>query len=73
MKKNQMEYRIRFDENYNGRGEFFVFEYRSNGDDEWNLDSAFKVLGDEADGMISYQALTKIRHLMDMGIHFRFI
>lgn len=56
--------RIRYEENYNGRGEHFIFEIKKG--DDWGLDKAFKLIGDNAD-LISYQALTEIRDLQDLG------
>ena len=73
-KKNQLECRIRYVENWNGQGEYFVFENKWTDEDEWGLDTAFKLLdyGEGKGNVISYQALTKIRELQKLGIPFRF-
>ena len=70
MKKPKLVCRIRYEENWNGRGEHFIFEnkWTNEGDDEWGLDTAYKLIDDR----ISYQALTKIRQLIDLGIEFYF-
>ena len=82
MKKPQYEVRIRYDENWNGQGEYFVFEGKWTDEKEWGLDSAFKLLDyrdengnvheqDKA-AVLNYQALTKIRELQKIGIPFYF-
>lgn len=68
MKKAKYEVRIRYDEDWNGQGEHFVFEGKWTFGTEWELDTAFKLI----DNMISYQALTKIRQLKKLGIDFYF-
>ena len=66
--EKRFEERIRYDENYNGRGEYFVFEGKYTDEDEWGLDTAYGLNNDR----ISYQALTKIRELIKHGTPFRF-
>lgn len=60
--------RIRYDENWNGEGEHFVFEGKWSNEDEWGLVSAFPLKND----MIHYTALTKIREMKSLGIDFYF-
>lgn len=69
--------RIRYCENWNDRGEYFVFEIKSS-DGTYSLDCAFK-LWDYNDGeteegacMVHYTALTKIREWQKMGMTFYF-
>lgn len=66
--ENRYECRIRYDEDWNGRGECFVFEGKWTDEDEWGLDTAYALIDDK----ISYEALTKIRELMRNGVHFYF-
>ena len=76
--KKRFQERIRYDENWNDEGEHFVFEGKWTDEDEWSLDSAFKLFdyknGDyfEKGSLINYQALTKIRELMKCGTEFWF-
>lgn len=73
-KEPRLIVRIRYDKNWNDKGEHFVFENRTPDEDEWGLDSAFP-LCDVEDGeivrgkgdLIHYTALTKIRELMKWG------
>lgn len=60
--------RIRYDEDYDGRGEAYVFECKWTHDNEWSLDCAYYL----RDDMISYEALTKIRELKRNGVEFTF-
>lgn len=73
-KKDHLEVRIRYVENWNGQGEHFVFENKWTNEDEWGLDTAFKLLdyNGKKGEVVSYQALTKIRELMTLGVPFRF-
>ena len=80
-KKEKLECRIRYDKDWNGQGEHFVFEDKWTDEDEWGLDSAFPVceikdgnlsVGHGDGTLISYQALTKIRDLLRMGVSVRF-
>lgn len=75
--------RIRYVENWNGgdgTGEYFLFEGKWSDEDDshWGLDTAFKLLDLDYKGihekgvLLNYQALTKIRELMKMGIDFYF-
>lgn len=73
-KKDHLEVRIRYVEDWDGQGEYFVFENKWTNEDEWGLDTAFKLLdyNGKKGEVVSYQALTKIRELMKLGIPFRF-
>lgn len=70
MAKPKLVYRIRYDENWDGNGEYVVFESRraNKCGDEWGLDTAYKVIDDR----ISHEALLKVRQLIDLGIKFYF-
>lgn len=71
---NKLECRIRYDENYMNNGEHYVFENKWTNEEEWGLDTAFKLYdhdGKKGD-LINYQALTKIRDLRKMGISYYF-
>lgn len=59
--------RIRYDENWNGHGEYFCFEIKS--ENEWGLDTAFRLIDDR----LSYQALTKVREWMRNGVDFHWV
>lgn len=69
-KKAMYEERIRYVENWNGNGEYFLFEGKWSNEEEWGLDTAFKCLDyhGEKGAVVSYQALTKIRELQRMGV-----
>lgn len=73
-KKDHLECRIRYVEDWNGEGEHFVFENKWTNEDEWGLDTAFKLIDykDLKGELVNYRALTKIRELMKLGIHFYF-
>ena len=75
-KKSHLECRIRYDENWRGQGEYFVFEnkWTNEGDDAWGLDTAFKLRpnGNKEGELVHYTALTKIRELQRLGIPFYF-
>lgn len=60
--------RIRYDENWNGEGEHFIFEGKWSNEDNWGFVSAFQLMNN----MIHYTALTKIRELKNLGIEFYF-
>ena len=65
MAKAKLQCRIRYDENYRDTGkEYYVFETKWTTEEEWGLDTAFPV----KDDMISYQALTRVRETMKLGI-----
>jgi len=64
----RLECRIRYEADWCGRGEHFIFENKWTNEDEWGFDTAFKLV----DERLSYEALTKIRELMRMGIDFYF-
>lgn len=75
----KLECRIRYVENWGGQGEYFVFENKWTDETEWGLDSAFPCVSYEngelvcgKGDMLNYQALTKVRELMKLGIHFYF-
>jgi len=64
----RLECRIRYEEDWKGQGEYYIFENKWTNEEEWGLDTAFALKDDR----ISYEALTKVRELMKMGIHFYF-
>lgn len=66
--------RIRYDEDWRGDGEHFVFEGKWTNEDEWGLDTAFKLFDykGEKGVLLNYQCLTKIRELNRMQIPFYF-
>ena len=66
--------RIHYDADWHGMGEYFIFETKWTNEEEWGLDTAFKLLdyNDEPGAVISYKALTKIREWTRLGIDFYF-
>lgn len=82
MAKRKLQCRIRYEENWNERGEYFIFENKWTDEDSWGLDSAFPlldyrgedgtVLEQDKGAVLHYTALTKIRELQNMGIEFYF-
>ena len=74
--KPHYEERIRYEENWHGEGEHYIFEgkWKNEPETDWSLDTAFKLF--DYDGrkgeLINYQAITKIRELMKLGIPFYF-
>ena len=52
----------------NNEGEWYNFEIRQNEDDNFGLDTSFRLV----DGRLNYQALTKIRELMKLGYRIYF-
>ena len=72
------EERIRYEENWHGEGEHYIFEGKWSDEDSWGLDTAFKLFDIDYKGyhgkgeLINYQALTKIRELLKMRIPFYF-
>ena len=71
---HKLQGRIRYDENFHGDGEHFVFEVKWPNEKEWGLDMAFKLLDYEKEkgAVVSYQALTKVREWMKLGVDFHF-
>ena len=74
----RFEGRIRYVENWNGKGEHFVFENHWT-DEEWGLECAFPLVriedGDMVIGegeLIHYTALTKIREWKKLNVPFYF-
>ena len=73
-KETYLEGRIRYEENYNGQGEYFIYELKWSDEDEWGLDIAFKLRDTEVDGvvykgeLVHYQAITKIREWKRCGV-----
>lgn len=69
-----LEARIRYVEDWNGQGEYYVFENKWTNEEEWGLDVAFKLQdsAEEKGVLLHYEALTKIRELMNLGIPFYF-
>ena len=73
-----LEGRIRYVADWDGRGEFFLFETKHKDGTEWSLESAFKLLDYDHDGihrkaeLISYQALSQIRQWHMNGIPYHF-
>ena len=76
MSKEKLMGRIHYEEDWHGLGEHFIFDtkWSNEGEDDWGLDTAFKLLdyNGEAGAVISYKAITKIREWQRMGIDFRF-
>ena len=71
MYNSDLEGRIRYVEDWNGRGEHYLFELKHKKEEpsEWGLDTAFKII----DGnLVSFQALTTIREWKHLDIPFRF-
>ena len=72
--KPKLEGRIKYVEDFDD-SEAFVFETKHTDEDEWGLDTAFTLIprdDDPHNDLISYQALTKIREWMRIGISVRF-
>lgn len=74
-KEKKMIGRISYVENWNNQGEYYVFEWKFEDEENWSFESAFPlcewkdgktVLG--SGNMIHYTALTKIREWMKLGI-----
>jgi len=74
MAKDKLQCRIRYEEDWNGQGEYFIFENKWTNEDHWGLDTAFKLRDSETEkgALIHYTALTKIRELQALGIEFYF-
>lgn len=82
-KKRKQIGRIRYDENFHGGGEHFVFEWKWNDEPNtaWSMECAFALL-ELSDGklnvgkgngeLINYQALTKVREWLKMGMDIYF-
>ena len=67
-KKNRLQGRIRYEENYMDSGEHFIFELKYEDEEEWGMCKAFPL----KDDIIHYTALTQIREWQDLGIEFWF-
>ena len=70
----KLQGRIRYEENWNGRGEYFVYETKWSNEKEWGLDTAFNLLdyGEEKGAVVRYEAVTKIREWMRQGVEVHF-
>lgn len=62
-----IEGRIRYDENWLGQGEHYVYEIRQKGE-EWSLECAFPVINNA----VHYEAITRIREWMKLGVDIHF-
>lgn len=67
-KKAKLVGRIRYEENWNGQGEYFIFENKWTDEEDWGLEMAVPCVDDR----IHYTALTKIREWQNLGIEFYF-
>ena len=67
-KKNKLIGRIRYEEDWNGRGEYYIFENKWSNEEEWGLECAFPLVND----MVHYEALTLIRQWQRLGMEFYF-
>lgn len=76
-KEREMVGRIRYDENWHGEGEHYVFEFKFEDEDDncWSMESAFPLVSFKDGEMICgsgdfihYTALTKIREWQKQGI-----
>ena len=67
-RKAKLQGRIRYVEDWNGRGEHYLFESKWSDENEWGLDTAFHL----EDDMIHYTALTKVREWLRLGVDVRF-
>ena len=70
MRKEAKIGRIRYDENWHGEGEHYVFEWKWGEDDpEWKFQMAAPIISDrEHSNMIHFTALTQIREWQRVGI-----
>lgn len=68
MAKRKLQGRIRYVEDWHGRGEHYLFEVKWSDEKEWGLDTAYGLIEDA----IHYTALTKIREWQNLGIEFWF-
>ena len=66
MSKHRLIGRIRYVEDWFGRGEHFVFETRWSDEDTWGLDVAYPIKDDK----VSYEAIFKLCQWSDLGISF---
>ena len=80
-KEREIIGRIRYDENWYGEGEHYIFEWKYEDEDEnqWNMESAVPLVSFENEEIvrgkgdfIHYTALTKIREWQRQGIIKRF-
>ena len=68
MKKVKLQGRIYYDPDWNGHGEYYVFEIKRSDETEWGTEVAFKLIDD----MLNYQAITQIREWQRHGVDFHF-
>lgn len=67
-KKEKLQGRIRYEENFMGDGEAFIFEIKWTNEKEWGLETAYRCIDDR----ISWEALAHVRKWMNLGIEFWF-
>lgn len=74
MGKRKLQGRIRYEENWNDWGEHYIFEIKWSDEDEWGLEVAYKLLDykDHKGAVLNYEALTKVREWMRLGVDFYF-
>ena len=83
MAKPYLEGRISYCKDWYGEGECFLFQTKWSDEPEtaWGLDTAFYLLNPDGEKMkiahgdgewLSYQALTKIREWLKLGVHIYF-
>lgn len=78
-KKETLQGRIRYEENWHGEGEHYLFELKQPGEESWGLSKAFALVSYEDNEIqigkgdfLNYRALTQIREWMKLGIPFHF-
>ena len=67
-KKAKLEGRVRYDANYRGEGEYFIFEIKWTDEDEWGLETAYPCREDK----IHWSVLAHFRKWKDLGIDYHF-
>lgn len=65
-KKAKLEGRVRYEENWRGEGEYFIFEIKWSDEDEWGLETAYHCVDDK----VSWTVIAHFRKWQDLGIDY---
>lgn len=67
-KEPKLEGRVRYEENWRGEGEYFIFEIKWTNENEWGLESAYPCVDDKVHWSVIHH-FKKWKHL-DIDYHF---
>ena len=67
-KKDRLEGRVRYEENYMGQGEYFIFEIKWTYETSWGMETAYRCENDK----VNWQVIAHFRKWQELGIDYYF-